>query len=79
MQLYSTNSPDTYVDLKKAVIQGLPEDNGLYMPDEIPALPASFFQKLPSLSFPEMAFEVVHHLINGAVQRIAHRQRVLVA
>jgi threonine synthase len=67
MQLYSTNSPDTYVDLKKAVIQGLPEDNGLYMPDEIPALPASFFQKLPSLSFPEMAFELVHHLLNGAV------------
>ena len=36
MKLFSTNhvSPDVY--LEEAVFRGLPQDNGLYMPYEIP-------------------------------------------
>jgi threonine synthase len=67
MQLYSTNSPDRYVTLREAVFRGLPPDNGLYMPLDIPTLPSSFFRDLPALSFQEIAFEVAHALIQDAI------------
>ncbi len=67
MFLYSTHSPKTLVGLKEAVLRGLPQDNGLYMPQEIPVLPASFFEKLDEMSFQELAFEVSKCLLNGAI------------
>jgi len=41
-------------------LQGLPPDNGLYMPQRIPALPAGFFSALPGLSFVEIALALSH-------------------
>ncbi|MEM9919246.1 MAG: threonine synthase [Bacteroidota bacterium] len=67
MQLYSTKSPKQLVDLKKAVLQGLPEDNGLYMPKELPRLEPSFLENLSSYTFPEIAFEVSKTLMQSAV------------
>lgn len=67
MQLYSTNNRDLKVDLKKAVLQGLPEDNGLYMPEDIPELPASFFAKLKQMSFQEIGFKVCQTLFGGSI------------
>lgn len=43
MKLYSTKNKNAFVDLKEAVFKGLPDDNGLFMPEHIEALPASFF------------------------------------
>ncbi len=67
MKLYSTNSPDQYVSLKKAVLKGLPEDNGLFMPNELPKLPSSFIQHLKDYSFQEIAFQVSKTLLQGAI------------
>ncbi len=36
MNYYSTNNKQTSVSFKEAVIEGLPADNGLYMPQQIP-------------------------------------------
>ena len=36
MKFYSTNSKNSLVDFKYALMKGLPSDNGLYMPREIP-------------------------------------------
>ena len=36
MKFYSTNSKNSLVDFKYALMKGLPPDNGLYMPREIP-------------------------------------------
>jgi threonine synthase len=44
--------------LRDAVLSGSAPDGGLYMPVELPRLPAEFLQRLPSLSFPEIAQEV---------------------
>ena len=55
MRFYSTKSPERFVDLRTAVLQSLPADGGLYMPESIPQLPASFFEHLPEMSFKEMA------------------------
>lgn len=59
MQFYSINSPNKYVGLKEAVLRGLAEDKGLYMPEYIPVLPASFFDRIDQLSLPEIGYEVL--------------------
>jgi len=67
MKLYSTNHQVPEVNFKEAVFKGLPDDNGLYMPDFIPALPQSFFDKIDTLSFQDIAFEVCKALIGDEV------------
>ncbi|MEL6651468.1 MAG: threonine synthase [Bacteroidota bacterium] len=70
MKLHSTKNPSQKVSLKEAVLQGLPPDNGLYMPDEIPALPNAFFEQISDMSFEQMAYEVCRCLLQGAVPEI---------
>lgn len=67
MRLYSTKNKSNFVSLEKAVLKGLPEDNGLYMPKDIPQLPASFLENLKNYSFQEIGFEVCKTLFNGAI------------
>lgn len=67
MRLYSTKNKNNFRSLKEAVLKGLPEDRGLFMPEEIPQLPPEFFQKLPQMSFPELAYEVSKCLLKGAI------------
>ena len=58
MRYYSTNGKAPVADLRKAVVKGLAEDRGLYMPERIPHLPESFFRTLGSRSFVENATRV---------------------
>ena len=59
MQYFSTNDPKYKVSLKEAVIKGLAPDKGLYMPENIPVLPHSFFQQLPTMTFQDLGYEVM--------------------
>ena len=67
MKLYSTKKTVPEVSLKEAVFKGLPSDNGLYMPTEIPVLPQAFFDSIEEKSFQEIAFEVSKALIGDDV------------
>ncbi|WP_163712942.1 threonine synthase [Mangrovibacterium lignilyticum] len=58
MQYYSTNKSVPEVSLKLAVTKGLADDKGLFMPERINQLPASFFETIEQLSFQEISFEV---------------------
>jgi len=58
MNYYSTNKKSPTVNLQEAVVKGLASDKGLYMPERIPTLPPSFFEKIPEMSFQEMSYEV---------------------
>lgn len=58
MNYYSTNKNVTPVSLQKAVVDGLAGDRGLYMPERISVLPASFFDEIDTLSFQEMSYRV---------------------
>ena len=58
MKLYSTNRISPSVGIEEAIFQGLPPDNGLYLPDEIPVLPKSFWDDCDKLSFKEIAYEI---------------------
>lgn len=55
MKYLSTNDPTLRESLKTAVLQGMPKDNGLYLPVELPILDESFLKELPVQSFPEVA------------------------
>ena len=64
---YSTNNPSALVSFQEAVFNSMPQDKGLYMPEEIKRLPDSFFEQLPHLSLPQIAFEIAKHMLNGAI------------
>ena len=55
MKYYSTNHKAPIATLKKAVVKGLAEDRGLYMPEEIKKLPKEFFDNIENYSFQEIA------------------------
>lgn len=67
MKYFSTNSPAQKVRFQEAVRKGLPDDNGLFLPDEIPPLPTSFFESLPNLSLQEIGFEVAKQFIGDEI------------
>lgn len=58
MNYYSTNGKAPIATLEKAVVKGLAEDKGLYMPENIKPLPQSFFDNIENLSFQEIAYTV---------------------
>ena len=58
MKYYSTNHQAPVADLRKAVVKGLAEDRGLYMPEEIYKLPKAFFDDMPQLRFQDIAYNV---------------------
>ena len=58
MQYYSTNGKASIADLHKAVVKGLAEDRGLYMPERIKTLPQEFFDTIETKTFQEIAYTV---------------------
>ena len=58
MLYYSTNGKAPLATLEKAVLKGLAEDRGLYMPERINTLPQSFFDGIGDLTFQQIACTV---------------------
>lgn len=58
MKYYSTNGKAQKASLRKAVVKGLAEDRGLYMPEHIKPLPQEFFDHIEKMSFQEIAYTV---------------------
>jgi threonine synthase len=67
MQFYSTNNQVPSVSFKEAVLKGLPDDNGLYMPEEIPQFSRDFIKELPELEFRDIAFESAKLIIGDEI------------
>ena len=67
MKFCSTNNHQLVVSLEEAVMKGLPEDKGLYIPVSIPELPDDFYKNLSFLSFQEIALAVTRNLFQGAI------------
>ena len=58
MKYYSTNGKAPLATLEKAVVKGLAEDKGLYMPERIKPLPKEFFDNIQDMSLQEIAYQV---------------------
>lgn len=58
MKLFSTKKAGPLVTFEEAIFQGLPPDNGLYMPEFISVLSGEFWDKVGVMSIQEIAFEI---------------------
>ena len=67
MQYYSTNHQAPLASLRKAVVKGLAEDRGLYMPETIHRLPKAFLDDLPGMGFRDIAFNVAANFFGDDV------------
>ena len=67
MKYYSTNKQAPETSLAEAVIKGLAEDKGLYMPNQIPVIPSVFYENIDKMSFQDMAYTVAYMLFGDDV------------
>lgn len=67
MKYYSTNKKVSGVSLSDAVIKGLAEDKGLFMPDHIMEIPAVFYDSIDRLSFQDIAYTAAYMLFGEDV------------
>ena len=71
MKYYSTNKQAPIASLEKAVVKGLAEDKGLYMPENIKKLPKEFFDNIDKMSFQEIACTVAEAFFGEDVENAA--------
>lgn len=76
MKYYSTNKKVSGVSLQDAVVKGLAEDKGLFMPNEIKQLPQDFFDTIENLSFQEIAYTVADAFFGEDVEAAALKEIV---
>lgn len=67
MKYRSTKGTVPEVSLEEAVVKGLAPDRGLYMPERITVMQEDFFDRLPSMSLPDIASEVASALFGEDV------------
>ncbi len=63
MKYFSTNRKSPIVSFKEAVINSLPDDNGLYFPDHIPVLDVKKIAELRNATLPEIGFEIMEPFV----------------
>ena len=67
MKYYSLSNPTIKTSFENAVVNGIAPDRGLYFPEEIPSLSTSFFEELPQLSIPEMAYTAMAPFVGDEI------------
>ncbi|MHB8578908.1 MAG: threonine synthase [Ignavibacteriaceae bacterium] len=67
MVFYSTNNKNLSASFREAVIKGIADDGGLFMPSFIPALPESFFRTIDKLTFQEISFLIAQKFIEDEI------------
>ena len=67
MKYYDIKNPARKVTLKEAVLKSISGDSGLYMPETIPTLPASFFASLPGMQLQEIGLEVSKAMLGSDI------------
>jgi len=64
MKFYSTNNRNNVVPFKEAVLKGIADDGGLFMPSELPKLPESFINNIANISFKDISYTVAKNLLS---------------
>ena len=76
MLYYSTNHKAPVATLEKAVVKGLAEDRGLYMPENIKPLPKEFIDNMEKYSFQEIAYTVAEAFFGEDIEAEALKKIV---
>ena len=69
MKYYSTNNKQELVSFEEAVRIGLPADNGLFMPESIPALSQEFLDNLEGMTLAEIGYEIASRFVEGSIPK----------
>lgn len=67
MKYYSTHNVGHKVSFREAVFQSLPPDNGLYFPEETPALSKSFWSDFPDMDRVDVAFKIARSFVGTEI------------
>ncbi len=67
MKFYSTNNKSLKVSFRDAVLKGLGDDNGLFMPEEIPLLDRGFIDSIRLLTPEEISFEIANAFLRNDI------------
>jgi threonine synthase len=68
LKYFSTKNKEKSFTWSQAVLQGLPEDNGLFMPENFSRLPDEFFNRLNQLTVAEIGFEISRQFTGNDIQ-----------
>ncbi len=63
MRYYSINNKNLRVSFREAVLSGIAQDGGLFMPDVIPVLPDRLISNMSDMTLPEIAGEVIRPFV----------------
>jgi threonine synthase len=66
LRYFSTANRNHTVSLQEAVLNGMPADRGLYMPESLPRIPEKFF-RIVGHDLQELAFEIAKALLGEDV------------
>lgn len=69
MFFYSTANPQHIVDFRTAALHGQPPDKGLYFPERIPQLSASFVKNIKQYSKEALALEVINPYVGNNIDK----------
>jgi threonine synthase len=67
MKYISTRGKAPKLSFEDVLLQGLAEDGGLYVPEVYPTLCPAFLRKASTLSYSDVAFEVIKPFIGGEI------------
>ncbi len=70
MQYYSLRNKEIKVGFEQALVEGLAPDGGLYFPESITPLPASFFENIEQYSYPEIAWHAIRQFVGDAIPEV---------
>jgi len=68
MKYFSTKNKTVPFSFEDAVLKGLPQDNGLFVPEYLPQLDADFLSQLSRYSFQEIGMEIARHFVGNEIE-----------
>jgi len=67
MHYFSTNRKSPAVSFREAVLNGQPDDKGLYFPSEVPLVTELFLSEMHERLYPEIAFDLMWPYVGGDI------------
>lgn len=74
MKYISTRGQAPTLDFEEVLLTGLATDGGLYVPDQLPHWSAAQLRSWRGLSYPDLAYEVLHPFVTDFVDEATFRQ-----
>jgi len=67
MKFYSTKNRQSSYTLEQAILKSLPDDNGLFMPENFPKMSPEFYSNISNYSFQDIASEISRKFLKGDI------------